>query len=82
MSSNAEAQAIEKMREYYKNLVMPICDNCKSNTDVIPCVYGRPNKELSIYANAGFAKLAGCCMDENMKEGYCKKCEAYIYQKK
>ncbi len=50
-----------------------ICPKCDSNEQVIPIVYGRPNKALRDIANQGKVKLGGCMMDQ--KKNFCKSCE-------
>jgi hypothetical protein len=46
---DSEKEIIENMHKYYRNKV-PIeinCTKCGSNTNVIPAVYGFPDKELA-----------------------------------
>ena len=59
------------------------CPKCKSKQNVIPCIFGRPSAQLVEYAEAGYAKLLGCCPEpnENNKylKAYCKKCDLDIF---
>ena len=79
MCRKSDEQIIKDMNEYYKNREMPKCEKCGNNSQVIPCVYGKPNKDLLIYAKAGYAELQGCCMEEKSKKAKCKTCNTYFY---
>ncbi len=46
MADANQDEIIEKMHEHYKAIVMPVCSNCSQNSNVIPCVFGMPDKEL------------------------------------
>ena len=63
---------------YRSNL--PVCETCKSTDQVIPCVPGKPSRELYLYAEAGFAELQGCVIQPDWPIAKCKKCDKYIHQ--
>ena len=48
---NNNNQIIERMHEYYRAKKMPECKKCGANTNVIPVVFGRPNKDLAYLFN-------------------------------
>ncbi|CAF0841070.1 unnamed protein product [Didymodactylos carnosus] len=61
----------------YKNRKQPMCKNCNTSEHVIPCIRGKPSRELSIYAtmNKDHVALCGCTQPYI---AWCKKCENYI----
>ena len=50
------------------------CPNCKSDSEVVKIVFGRPGPDLLEQANQGKVHLGGCCPDP-LKEFHCKKCD-------
>ena len=70
----------EKFNAYYNTNTLPVCTSCKTNDRVIPCVAGRPTKELALYAEAGFAELQGCVVQPGSPVAKCKKCDLYIHR--
>ena len=50
------------------------CPKCRSNNSV-KIVYGMPNYELFLEAEAGKIKLGGCAIIEGNPEYFCKDCE-------
>lgn len=56
----------------------PKCKQCDSNSDVIPCVYGKPGSELLKKSKDGLVKLMGCIIREDRKDFFCKKCETFL----
>jgi hypothetical protein len=73
----------EKFDELYKINPVPECPTCKTEENVIHCVYGRPTKELSEYATAGNIVLMGCCVptpDGKRAKAKCKKCDYIFYE--
>ena len=44
---DSEKEKIENMHKYYRNKVLLNCTKCGSNTNVIPAVYGLPDKKLA-----------------------------------
>ena len=47
MSKLEEDEIIKKMDGYYASKKMPVCTKCDSNANVIPCVFGKPGRELA-----------------------------------
>lgn len=43
-------EIIDKYHRVYRRRPMPLCNDCFTSKNVIPCVYGIPNKELGTYA--------------------------------
>lgn len=50
-----------------------ICPVCKKQDQVIPIIYGLPNKRLLRDARKGRVKLGGCEISENAPKWYCKR---------
>ncbi len=44
---DSEKEIIENMHKCFRNEVLPNCTKCGTNTNVIPAVYGFPDKELA-----------------------------------
>ncbi len=73
---------IKKFNEQFYKDKQPECLQCKTSENVIPCVFGRPTKELSLYAQEGYVALMGCCIltdDGKQLRAKCKKCKTNIY---
>ena len=43
---DSDKEKIEKMHKHYKEKIIPNCTKCGTNTNVIPAVFGKPNKDL------------------------------------
>jgi hypothetical protein len=43
---DSDKEKIENMHKYYKDKITPNCTKCGTNTNVIPAVFGKPNKDL------------------------------------
>lgn len=79
MSGNQNSKIKEKFDEHYKNIDLPICTECNSKNDMIPCVFGKPTSDLATYASMGHVKLMGCCVSSKNPKGFCKKCIKEVY---
>ena len=82
MSEQLSNEEIKKrLDEQYASYPRPVCPDCNSNQNVIPCIYGMPTPELIEYAEAGHARFLGCCIipDRPMATGFCKKCDKELH---
>jgi hypothetical protein len=72
----SDAKRKEFDESYKKNQdKLPECPTCKTKSDVIPTIRGKPTRELGLYAAEGHVKLSGCT---ESYAGWCKKCEEFI----
>jgi hypothetical protein len=50
MDDLVKKEIIDKYHRIFRRRPMPLCNDCFTSKNVIPCVYGIPSKELGTYA--------------------------------
>lgn len=56
-------------------IAFPWCPYCQSSVNVIPIVYGYPDRKLMESAGQGRVVLGGCITEPTEPVWYCKKCD-------